>query len=774
MKRVIERKHVANADAKFTKNISLTLLSDKWHKVVFITVICLLSALVVLLFFTFQNKVENLMEEDIESQLLEVSLQSRNVLQFKLSEATMNLHGMASAFSKYENFSDPEIKEIMHDEVIRNGYDRMSISLPDGTSVSNDNTEINVTDREYFQSAMNGIDCISNVLDSRFTNDKIIVFAVPIFENNQVVGVLSAVNNLKRLEATMNVTSYDAQCYTYVIDSKGNIIFRPISKYVTTEYKTLVESVNLKEKDFETIDAISNDVKQRKNGVTKFEGTDEILKYAAYAPIEGINDWYAVSVISYDALTEKTNYIMFLTSALLIIVSIILACIATYIYYIKRSSQKTFEFLAFTDEITGCRSWSKFDLDMSDIFKKNKERNFAFIYQNIRNFKYINDIMGYEVGNDLLRYIAKVLTDNINSDEIFARISADRFALLIEYSSDSSIIKRLEQINDEISLFRSNYDINFELNVAFGVYKIKDKTLPSNIISDRALLAMETLDGVKDSNYGFYNSSIRQKALLVKELESEMQGALDDKDFIVYLQPKFDLINKEIVGAEALVRWMHPKRGLLPPGNFIDIFESNGFITKLDHYMFEETCKLLRKWIDSGKEPVPISVNLSKVHLYNPNIAEDLYCLALRYEIPTKYIEIELTESMNFDNIAMLLSVVDRLKRFDFTISIDDFGTGYSSLNLLKDLPVDVLKIDREFFSEAADQKRGRQVIASIIDMAKRLDMKTVAEGVEYKEQADFLIDINCDFVQGYYFSQPISISDFESKYVYNTNSQLK
>lgn len=774
MKRVIERKHVANADAKFTKNISLTLLSDKWHKVVFITVICLLSALVVLLFFTFQNKVENLMEEDIESQLLEVSLQSRNVLQFKLSEATMNLHGMASAFSKYENFSDPEIKEIMHDEVIRNGYDRMSISLPDGTSVSNDNTEINVTDREYFQSAMNGIDCISNVLDSRFTNDKIIVFAVPIFENNQVVGVLSAVNNLKRLEATMNVTSYDAQCYTYVIDSKGNIIFRPISKYVTTEYKTLVESVNLKEKDFETIDAISNDVKQRKNGVTKFEGTDEILKYAAYAPIEGINDWYAVSVISYDALTEKTNYIMFLTSALLIIVSIILACIATYIYYIKRSSQKTFEFLAFTDEITGCRSWSKFDLDMSDIFKKNKERNFAFIYQNIRNFKYINDIMGYEVGNDLLRYIAKVLTDNINSDEIFARISADRFALLIEYSSDSSIIKRLEQINDEISLFRSNYDINFELNVAFGVYKIKDKTLPSNIISDRALLAMETLDGVKDSNYGFYNSSIRQKALLVKELESEMQGALDDKDFIVYLQPKFDLINKEIVGAEALVRWMHPKRGLLPPGNFIDIFESNGFITKLDHYMFEETCKLLRKWIDSGKEPVPISVNLSKVHLYNPNIAEDLYCLALRYEIPTKYIEIELTESMNFDNIAMLLSVVDRLKRFDFTISIDDFGTGYSSLNLLKDLPVDVLKIDREFFSEAADQKRGRQVIASIIDMAKRLDMKTVAEGVEYKEQADFLIDVNCDFVQGYYFSQPISISDFESKYVYNTNSQLK
>lgn len=774
MKRVIERKHVANADAKFTKNISLTLLSDKWHKVVFITVICLLSALVVLLFFTFQNKVENLMEEDIESQLLEVSLQSRNVLQFKLSEATMNLHGMASAFSKYENFSDPEIKEIMHDEVIRNGYDRMSISLPDGTSVSNDNTEINVTDREYFQSAMNGIDCISNVLDSRFTNDKIIVFAVPIFENNQVVGVLSAVNNLKRLEATMNVTSYDAQCYTYVIDSKGNIIFRPISKYVTTEYKTLVESVNLKEKDFETIDAISNDVKQRKNGVTKFEGTDEILKYAAYAPIEGINDWYAVSVISYDALTKKTNYIMFLTSALLIIVSIILACIATYIYYIKRSSQKTFEFLAFTDEITGCRSWSKFDLDMSDIFKKNKERNFAFIYQNIRNFKYINDIMGYEVGNDLLRYIAKVLTDNINSDEIFARISADRFALLIEYSSDSSIIKRLEQINDEISLFRSNYDINFELNVAFGVYKIKDKTLPSNIISDRALLAMETLDGVKDSNYGFYNSSIRQKALLVKELESEMQGALDDKDFIVYLQPKFDLINKEIVGAEALVRWMHPKRGLLPPGNFIDIFESNGFITKLDHYMFEETCKLLRKWIDSGKEPVPISVNLSKVHLYNPNIAEDLYCLALRYEIPTKYIEIELTESMNFDNIAMLLSVVDRLKRFDFTISIDDFGTGYSSLNLLKDLPVDVLKIDREFFSEAADQKRGRQVIASIIDMAKRLDMKTVAEGVEYKEQADFLIDVNCDFVQGYYFSQPISISDFESKYVYNTNSQLK
>ncbi|MEG2814497.1 MAG: EAL domain-containing protein, partial [Oscillospiraceae bacterium] len=347
------------------------------------------------------------------------------------------------------------------------------------------------------------------------------------------------------------------------------------------------------------------------------------------------------------------------------------------------------------------------------------------------------------------------------------------FCLMIEYETDQSIIERLETISEKIQDFKKAHHMDFPLNAYFGIYKIKDKTLPAITMSDRALLALQTLSTTGECNYGFYNGSIRKRVLMEKELENDMQSALDNKNFLVFLQPKFSLETSKIVGAESLVRWLHPIRGLIPPSEFITLFEQNGFITKLDYYMFDATCKLIKQWIDDGKKPVPVSVNISRVHLYNPNLAEELYCITLRYNIPTNLIEIELTETMDFENLSILFGIVERLKKFDFTISIDDFGSGYSSLSMLKDLPVDVIKIDREFLSAAADEKRGRKVIESIIDMAKKLDMKTVAEGVENVEQVEFLKSVNCNYVQGYYFSKPIPIKDFETNYIYTPENNL-
>lgn len=768
MNKQIDRNTIKNIDSNWTKNVSVALLNNRWHRVVFAVVVIAMLFLVFMLFLNFSGNVTKFLKQDVEATITAVSSQSKDLLQHTISQATTNLHGMASAFAKYKDFSDPEILTVIEREAVRNNYTRISISGLDGNVITSDNQDYNISKREYFIKSKQGTANISNVLLSYVNGEKIIVYSVPIFRDNTVIGVLSAENSVKQLETMLTSASINKQSHTYITDKEGNVLIHP--SYHDGEQPTDNVFSLVADPDSILFEQVLADARENKDGVIEFTHLSGDQRFAAYVRIPAINDWYSVSILPKEVLTEKTNYIISLTGVLLSIIAAILAIFAVYIYYVKRSSQRTFEFIAFTDEVTGCRSWAKFELDMSALLKKHKDQDYAFIYLNVQNFKYINDVLGHEAGNDLLRYISKVLSDNLNSNEAYTRIIADRFTMLIEYTNDSSIIKKLEQINKEIVLFRTNYDSTFALNLVFGIYKIKDKTLPANIISDRSLVAMESLNGVKDSHYGFYNSSIRQKALLEKELENEMQFALESKNFIVYLQPKFDLANGEIVGAEALVRWMHSKRGLIPPGNFISIFESNGFITKLDLYMFEETCKLLRKWIDSGKEPIPISVNLSKVHLYNPNIAEDLYSLALRYNIPTNLIEVELTESMNFENMTMLLNVVDRLKKFDFIISIDDFGTGYSSLNLLKDLPVDVLKIDREFLSEAADQKRGRQVLASIIDMAKRLDMKTVAEGVEFKEQADFLTAVNCDYVQGFFFSQPISINDFESRYIYNND----
>lgn len=765
----MKRKFKMREKPKNDQGMSCELVTDKvngkWQKITFFAVVGILTVTVLLIFAAFTNEIRTSTRNESTLQLLEVATQSKNVLQSRLDSALLNLHGLASSFAKYDDFSDEQIFDIMQRESIRHGYVHMAIALPDGRSRSTDGNMTDISNREYFKLAMQGEANISNVLKSKTDAQMVIVYAVPIFRSGEIVGVLRAVNKVSSLEKALAVSSFDSSCYTYILKSDGDVVLHPqspLSDHTVTNVMDVIDSTN------SSSELMKADVLAGRSDVREFTQTSGKKVFAAYVPLDGINDWYTVSIIASETLMKKTNYIISLTAFLLLIIAAILVLTVLYIFHIKSLSQKQFEYLAYTDVVTGSLSWSKFQIDMRELLKKGKDKRYAYVFLNVENFKYINDIMGFEIGDDLLKYITKVLSDNTHQDEIFARISADHFSILIEYNGDESIINRLEQINSEICLFRSHYDINFSLRVAYGIYKIKDKTLSSSSINDRALLAMQTVSETKESNYGFYSSNIRQKALLEKELENQMQAALDEKNFIVYLQPKFDLNTSKIVGAEALVRWLHPTRGLIPPGSFIELFENNGFITKLDYYMFEETCKLLRKWLDSGKEPVTISVNLSKVHLYNPNVAEELYCLVVRYNIPPKYIEVELTESMDFDNINMLIDIVDRLKRFDFSISIDDFGTGYSSLNMLKDLPVDVLKIDREFLNEAADQKRGRQVIASIIDMAKRLDMKTVAEGVECKEQADFLINANCDYVQGFFYSQPISINDFENRYIYN------
>ncbi len=609
--------------------------------------------------------------------------------------------------------------------------------------------------------AIKGISSVSKCLCSIIDKKRIIVYSVPVFKGNRVIGVLSAINQITTIEKSFFISKYNLNYNTYIINSNGDIILK--SKDTNDSNINILSTIN---NYGNNIDKFVKDIKNRDSNVRIIKDTNSKHQFVTYAPLEKINDWYLVSFVAQTPILKKSNYIITLTASLVALITFLLLIFFFYISFVRKSSRKTFEYLAYTDDLTGCRNWSKFVIDSLEMIKKSKDKQYAFVFSNIENFKYVNDIMGFEVGNDLLKFFSKTLDEQLEIGEPYTRINADRFGFIMEYTNDQALLNRLKKINDEISSFKSHSDIRVTLNVLYGIYKVKDKSLPISIMSDRALLAMQTIKTSRESNYGFYNSSIRQKALLEKQLESDMQEALDNKNFAVYLQPKFDLNTKKIIGAEALVRWLHPKRGIISPNEFIPLFENNGFITKLDYYMFESACKLLRKWIDKGKTPIPVSVNISRVHLYNQNLAEELYCTALRYDIPPKLIEIELTESIDFENISLLLQILYRLKSFDFTISIDDFGSGYSSLNLLKDLPVDILKIDREFLSQASDQKRGRQVIASIIDLAKHLDIKTVAEGVEQKDQADFLTSANCDFVQGFYFSKPICINDFEKKYI--------
>jgi len=302
-----------------------------------------------------------------------------------------------------------------------------------------------------------------------------------------------------------------------------------------------------------------------------------------------------------------------------------------------------------------------------------------------------------------------------------------------------------------------------------GISQIDNADEDLFIYIDRCEVALnccaKTIGRTRFLRSAFFNECDRTKLIEEKKIENKMAKALESGQFSVYLQPKFDIDSNRVAGAEALVRWQDPERGMIMPNDFISLFEKNGFILKLDLFVFEKVCKIIRSWIDAGAAPVPISVNLSRTYLDSLLFLDNLEKIRKQYNVPSEYIELELTESIVYENMGLLLTIINKIHSLGYTCSIDDFGSGYSSLNLLRNVPVDTLKLDRGFFLESEESpERGNAVITSVIDLARKLNMKTVSEGVESVVQVNFLKNAQCDLVQGYVFSKPVPIPEFEKE----------
>ena len=414
------------------------------------------------------------------------------------------------------------------------------------------------------------------------------------------------------------------------------------------------------------------------------------------------------------------------------------------------------------DFLTGCPNWLKFKRDCEKIFTTNQSQHYAMVIFDIDKFKAINDLYGHQEGNELLTAIAEILEKHRKKDELFARMATDNFSILMKYQSYGEFSQRMENLIREIK----GYSQKFIVNISMGIYLIgQADELDINTLSDRANMAKRSIKDNSQVSYAFYDESMRQVMILENEIENRMEMALRNNEFEVYLQPKYLFLDEQVIGAEALVRWNDPDRGILPPNDFIPLFEKNGFVKKIDTYMFEEVCKLLKKWKMEKDQltKMIISVNFSRLHLENMLLPEELLAITSKYHIDPKMIEIELTEGTIFDNDVQMVEIMNHLKDFGFHISIDDFGRAYSSLNTLKNLPADILKLDKAFFSESSDNDRGKKIITSMLNMAKDLDLITVAEGVETQEQVDFLKEKGCDIAQGFFYAKPMNVVEFEA-----------
>lgn len=411
------------------------------------------------------------------------------------------------------------------------------------------------------------------------------------------------------------------------------------------------------------------------------------------------------------------------------------------------------------DRLTGLYSKEKF-------FEQVKERilqdgkQFAFIRIDLDRFRLYNTFFGTAEGDNLLIYLAGKIKEyaGIFEDAVFGRMESDIFAICCRYDEG-----RISELRDKLIAALKNYNDTYYIEPSIGVYAIEDKDLAVEEMYARASLAGESCKNKFMVNVGYYNDRMTDKLLVEQELMNEAQRALDEEQFTVYLQPKTNIHTEEPYGAEALVRWKHPDKGLVSPGKFIPVFESNGFIGRLDYYMWEHTCRLLRRWMDEGLEPAPVSVNVSRANMYNPNLVDNLTELVDKYGLTPEMLQLELTESSFMDDQEMMINKVKQLQEVGFTVLMDDFGSGYSSLNTLKDIPVDILKIDMKFLGTGVGNGRSERILASVVRMAAWLDLTVIVEGVETKEQRNFLESIGCEYAQGYYYARPMPWQEYEN-----------
>lgn len=669
------------------------------------------------------------------------------------------------------------------------GFAAVLLSDTEGNAYSKEGEVGSIGDRDYFQIARSGRSGVSERVKPRIATDGAyaVVYYAPVSDaEGQLTAVLCGVS-AAQMELS-DYTDYAVNPYSgmYILNTKGDLVMSSASAGNGSFYDSVKDSKYADGSDgsyrlLETVAETASDGKAAGEDGSRAQTvkttdyyTGDITDSQGFfgwlsrrqntssiymkKPLKQ-NGWTLFYVRSFN-LSQSTISFIILSRVLLFSIVLIFLVAMIVMLLLQWYSGKKITSLAYKDEITGRANWQKFVITSNNRLK-NKSwwmSKHAALDININRFAIYNDYYGNRAGNSLLQYIAETLELMCSAKEISARRSADNFVVLWTYSDKQQLDER---INDLFQLMKDGPNSQ-NVSLTVGVYLIDENDRDIVHAVDMANMAEQSVNDAKVNTVVYFDENLRTAMTQEHELEKLMQTALENDEFKLYLQPKHKVQGGALGGAEALVRWISPEKGFISPGMFIPLFEKNGFVGKVDNYILEQLCRFQQKRLQRGLKTVPISVNVSRVQLSDPHLAQEICGIVDKYGVPHQYIDLELTESACFDDMEVLVNTIVTLRSMGFPVSMDDFGSGYSSLNLLKELPFDTLKIDGEFFRHVTDLNRANLVVQNIIDLAKALKMTVVAEGIESEEQVAFLRTTECDLIQGYYYSKPISAKEFE------------
>lgn len=709
--------------------------------------------------------------------LSELSKSIRNALQDRFQRTLMVLESVARSQDLESALSADRQRDLQEQAELLQ-FEYFAFVSPDGSAICSDGIARTFTPQDGIMRAFEGqrvIDVKTPETAVSAQNRQIPLFAVPIYSDGEpggIAGVLAAPISPERTDFFLTQSYYGGNVFFNIVQSDGTEVFMTQRSHLSWfhEPEDFDGAGNL----FDALDAnveIISDTSVNDLRVSAAAGQDASIRFrllnhdttqtALLTHISG-TDLCIWMVDTNDAVSEGFDQILHKASAINFWGTICFSVLIIALIFLYRKNM----FTLMMDPVTGGYSPSRFNQEAERLIARSAPGDYTFIVMNTAGFKLFNDIYGYAESNRILKHIHSTILKYLEKGEILARFGADDFNLLIHTTSEEVIVQKLDLVVDEINQYNAHLREKQWIMFRAGVYQIADTTLPVVHIRDRANIARKKLEiPTGDILYscGFYEEEDRAQLQQENILTNKMDDALKTQDFKVYLQPKVDISTGKIINAEALVRWEDADMGLVPPDKFIPLFEKIGFIRRLDLYMWEQVCICLRRWLDAGLQAIPISVNLSRMHLINRDFLAPFIEIQKKYAIPPKLLELELTETAFQDRPDAIPEAISQIHLAGYSCSLDDFGSGYSSLNNLESLDIDILKLDCKFLRDArTENDKGHIVIEELIHMARRLGITVCCEGVETEDQLAFLRKCHCDIGQGYLFSKPVEVAAFE------------
>lgn len=730
--------------------------------IILITVLSLIMGAVIRCSYVVQQDLDVLLDKNIE----DVARQNALALQSEIKDKQNLLNTMITVM-KDSSRSESDRYMILEEMVESYGLKRAGVCQMDGSTTGTDGTFANLSERQFFKDGMNGKSSISSVLRDAMgsAGDAVIVMTSPLMKKGEIAGVFGMTYDADVFSRSLTSSSFAGNGFSCVVNQYDQVVVSMGNEDIQVSQNFFQDIIGKNSENTEASENIREAMQQGKcaSGTLEVGGSN----YYHMTPVElmdGDVTWYVVTFAPTAYFQTRVDSILWDLQKMNIVIFLFIVLGVLVYIVINRRQERTIQSLAYVDSTTGGDNYARFLQKMGNL--RIREGSYVVVLQ-ILNFDNANIAVGKGSSDELLKKIAEILADALIEGELSAHTKDEVFVLYFGPMDTALLLRRLNGVSEKIKDLAKDNAIS-GISPNYGIYRMEPEEKASEAYA-KAKLAVTFIQEGSGKSYAFYSELDRQQLVRRQKLEENFDSAIANRNFEVWFQPKYSTDGILLMGSEALIRWRDNDGNLISPGEFIPLFEQNGYIAKLDEYVFRMVCEHQKYWRDNGYEIRPVSINLSRASLYHAGLVDRYLAIMKEYDMDSDYIQIEITESA-IHGKKKITDILEEFRSHGIRILMDDFGTGYSSLSTLNLNCFDTLKLDKSLIDYIGDEK-GEILLDHVINMGHELGLHITAEGVENGDQLTYLCRLKCDDIQGFYFARPMPASNFEEKIMSRSGS---